>query len=296
MPFDMTAANQASSPKNPKSILYIPAHKEAYIEKAKLRGADIIALDLEDAVPEALKTEARSNLLDYCQQHLEGQQVWVRVNRPWMLLIKDLEAIVDQKVSAIIIPKTDNAARIQFIAEALADIERQKGLTIGHTGIIGFIESVEGLYNAREIAAANPRMLGLGMGTEDLALEMGMQNTLDTLYGPCQQLVMAARAANIQPIGLVGSMAEFRDIPLYQEQLNKGFELGFSAAFCIHPAQIEQVNTIYQPDQRLLNWADRVMNAWQKAQDSGEVVFEVDGKMIDWPVILRAKKILGLSE
>ena len=293
MPLQPDQRPQPAQYEQPKSILYIPAHKESFIAKASQRGADVIALDLEDSVPTELKAQAREQLLPLCQQYLAQKKIWVRVNRPWTLLLKDLEKIVDRQVSAIIVPKTDNAARIHFIDEALTEIEQQKGLPIGHTSIIGFIESIDGMYNAREIAHASPRLIGLGMGTEDFALTMGMQNTPSTLYGPCQQLVMAARSAHIQPIGLVGSMAEFRDLELYQQQLEKGFELGFSAAFCIHPNQVVLVNQIYHPDQPLIDWAQRILTGWQHAQEAGEAVFELDGKMVDWPVVAKAEKILG---
>ncbi|MBB1488160.1 HpcH/HpaI aldolase/citrate lyase family protein [Oceanospirillum sediminis] len=274
----------------PRSILYIPANQEKFLAKASQRGADVIALDLEDAVAPDDKQTARKAIPALINQYLASSEVWVRVNRPWRLLVRDLETLVCSEIRAIIIPKTDCAERIRFIDEMITELEREKGLPHGHTRLIGFIESIDGLYQAREIARASQRLAGLGMGTEDLALEMGMQNTPETLSGPCQQLIMAARGAGIQPIGLAGSMAEFRDMDKYQRQLQLGYQLGFQSAFCIHPLQVAEVNRIYQPNQTLIAWAEQVIDI---ADTTGNTVFEVEGKMVDLPVIEKARGLLA---
>lgn len=274
----------------PRSILYIPANQEKFFSKAAQRGADVIALDLEDAVADDDKATTRQAIPDLIRQYLTGCEVWVRINRPWRLLVRDLETLVCTDIKTLIIPKTDCAERIRYIDEIITGLEQEKGLPHGHTRLIGFIESIDGLYQARDIARSSQRLAGLGMGTEDLALEMGMQNTPDTLTGPCQQLIMAARSAGIQPIGLAGSMAEFRDLDQYRQQLERGYQLGFQSAFCIHPLQVAEVNRIYRPDEQQINWAEQVIDI---ADTTGSTVFEVEGKMVDLPVIEKARKLLA---
>ncbi|NBQ82194.1 MAG: hypothetical protein EBU09_10020 [Betaproteobacteria bacterium] len=171
-----------------RSILFVPATSARFIESAVRQAAD------------ALQTIARS----FVQA---GKAVIVRVNRPWRLLVRDLEASVCEAVSAISLPKVPDAGFIKSVAEVLSELEFERGLVQGHTRLIAMIEDPEGVHHVDAIAQAHARMLGLIVGAEDLAVSMHMAVNEDTLYTPNIMALIAARRAGLMPLGFIGTSA-----------------------------------------------------------------------------------------
>jgi len=276
-----------------RSALFVPAHVEKFVAKAHTRGADAIILDLEDSVPLAEKASARDGVAAAAATvAAHGLDVLVRINRPWRLAVRDLEASVCAQVHTLAIPKVASGDHIAFIAEILDEIEVDKGLPVGHTRLLPFIEGLDGLANIRDIAAASPRNLGLFLGAEDFSAEVGMVPAHQGLFAPSQQVVFAARRAGILPLGFVGSIADYSDLELFRERIREARALGFVGALGIHPSQIGIMNEEFVPSAEEIAHAEGLLAVYEQALAEGRGAAAYKGKMIDAPVVARAREVL----
>jgi citrate lyase subunit beta / citryl-CoA lyase len=277
-----------------RSMLFIPVLNERFLARAAERDADAIQLDLEDAIPPGQKHEARRAVAHAARRlAAQGLDVVVRINRPWRLAVPDIEASVGPDVCCLTLPKVPDASHVRAIAEILGELEHERGLPHGHTRLVVMIESAGGLLNMAAIAAAHPRIAGLTVGAEDLAVSLGAAPTYDTLYIHNAQAVVAARAAGIQPIGYVGSVADFADAAKYRRTIAQAREMGFTGGFCIHPKQVAILNEVLAPSAAEIDWAHGVLAAFEEALAKGLGAVTFRGAMIDLPVADRARAILA---
>ena len=280
-----------------RSLLFVPANVEKFVEKAPSVGPDGVILDLEDAVAASEKASARKLVPDVAARLAKGGlDVTVRINRPWRLAVRDLEEAVCPDVTALVLPMTDSASHVREIARVAGEVEAEKGLAPGHTRLIAIIETAEGYLNAREIAAADPRLVAMSLGSEDFGLSLQMVADDETLYAPKQQMVACARAAGITPMGFVGSIADFRDVERFRGIVRRSKKIGLAGASCIHPNQVKVCNEEFGPSPEEVEQARRVVEAYDAALARGEGAIVVDGKMVDVPVAERAKIVLRMAE
>jgi citrate lyase subunit beta/citryl-CoA lyase len=275
-----------------RSMLFVPALNERFIDGAPRRGADCIQIDLEDSIPPDLKDKARDRAAPVAAAlAAQGLDVVVRINRPWRLAVRDLEAAVGPHVTAINLPKVPNAAHVRAVGEILDELEFAAGLPVGHTRLVVMIETAEGLLDMPGIAAS-PRVVALTVGAEDLAVSMGMQPVEDALYLPNVQAVAAARAAGILPIGYVGTVANYADRDAFRRTAERARILGFVGGFCIHPDQVPILNAAFSPRAEEVEAAHELIAAYATAQAAGWGAIAVNGQMVDQPVIDRARLLL----
>jgi citrate lyase subunit beta/citryl-CoA lyase len=276
-----------------RTALFIPVHIDKFVEKAHTRGADAYILDLEDSVPLAQKEMARSCVIraaSTVSQH--GASALVRINLDERFAMKDIEASIDEAVRAIVVPKVESARQIQKIAEYIDALEQMRGVKKGHTGIIAMIESVDALPVLDEIASAHPRVIAMTLGSEDFSATAGMQPLPETLFLPNQMLAFACRRANIMPLGFPGSIADYSDLDAFREIVKRAKQLGFAGAFCIHPKQVEVLNEELTPSADEIAHAQGLLQAFEDGIAQGKGAVEYKGKMIDLPVVERAKELL----
>ncbi|MBY6057990.1 HpcH/HpaI aldolase/citrate lyase family protein [Leisingera daeponensis] len=277
-------------PASLRSLLYIPGHVEANVGKAAATAADVVILDLEDAVPPAGKDQARQMLPAAAAcLHDRGKAVAVRINNEDSLVDDDLEAATGAGADFVILPKVEDPA---FVRQAASFISAEgcDGLSL-----IGLIESPAGLLNAPAIAAAHPRLIALNLGTEDFCLEMGMEPDWDSLLYPSQQIVTAARAAGKIPLGYAGSIARYNDIGAFSTTAERSARLGFEGGFAIHPSQVSPLNAAFTPSEGAVTHARRIVEAYEKSLAKGLGAVSLDNKMIDLPVVEKARRVLRLS-
>ena len=280
-----------------RSMLFIPVLNERFLARAAERDADAIQLDLEDAIPPDQKDEARKAVPSAAARLAQqGLDVVVRINRPWRQAVADIEASVGPDVGCLTLPKVPDASHVRAIAEILDELEHERGLAAGHTRLVVMIETAEGLLNMASIAAAHPRILGLIIGAEDLALSLGAMPTYDTLYIHNAQAVVAARAAGIQPIGFVGTIADYADEAKFRQTVNQAREMGFTGGFCIHPKQVPILNEVFAPSASEIDWARGVLSAFDDALAKGLGAVAFRGAMIDLPVADRARAIIARAD
>ncbi len=276
-----------------RSALFVPANVEKFVAKAHTRGADAIILDLEDSVILSEKDNAR-NVVPSAAATVasHGLDVLVRINRPWRLAVRDLEAAVCKDVHTIAVPKVASADHIQFIAEVIDELEVEKQLPHGHTRILAFIEGLDGLENIDAIAAASDRVMGVFIGAEDFSSEVGMEPSEMGLMYPNQRAVFAARKAGVLPLGFVGSIADYSDLDAFRAKIRQAKQLGFSGALGIHPSQIGIMNEEFMPSAEAVEHATGLLAAYEEGLAAGRGAVEYKGKMIDAPVVARAEETL----
>lgn len=278
-----------------RTLLFIPADNDKFIAKVHSRGADGCILDLEDSIAPIAKQQARKGVADAAAKvAANGMDVLVRVNAD--SLEDDFRAVVCESIRAIVLPKVDCAAAVRVAAELLTQLEQQRGLASGQIGLIAQIETVEALPNLDEIATASPRLWAMSLGSEDFSASAGMQPTAETLYYPNQNIVFACRRAGITPLGFPESIGLFGDLEALGVAANKGAEMGFTGALCIHPAQIAILNAAFTPAEDAVNDAKALLTAFADAEREQQAVFAWQGKMVDLPVILRAQTLVNRAE
>ncbi|KKN28829.1 hypothetical protein LCGC14_0850190 [marine sediment metagenome] len=279
---------------NYRSLLFVPAHIERFVSSAHTRGADAIILDLEDSVPAHLKASARLTLESAVNQiNSHGIGVGVRINRDLRNTVQDLEAAVAQGVRTVLVPKASSAGHLQLIDELITELEMERGLGVGDIQLMALVETVAGLAQANELAKACTRLTGLAIGSEDLSADGHFEPTPDMLFHPCQQVVFAARAAGIQAFGFPGSIAEYGDLERFAASVNQGRAMGFDGALCIHPSQVAILNQAFEPNEQDIAHATRVIEAFDAAIAAQRGAVVLDGKMVDLPVVTRARAVLS---
>ncbi len=280
-----------------RSLLFVPVNVERFVAKAPSVGADALQLDLEDSIAPEQKESARALVPEVARRYAEaGIEVTVRINRPWRLAVRDLEACVSPHVVALTLPMVESAAHVQAISQTVAELEAERGLAPGHTRLILLVETARGFLSMDEIAAADGRTIAMGLGTEDFATSIGAPMTSETLLGPKQRLVIAARAAGITPMGLVGSIADYKDLDRVRDVVRRSKAIGLRWASCIHPNQVTICNEEFGPSEGEVAAARKVVAAYEQAHAQGIGAIEVDGAMVDIPVAQRARALLDLHE
>lgn len=297
MPETNAHPGSTPSPANWRSLLFVPATQDRYVESALKRDADALMIDLEDSVGPDQKAEARERAPGIARRYAEaGYGVAVRVNRPWRLLLRDIEACTGAHVHALTLPKVSEPGFVRAVAEILDDCEREQGLPVGHTRLIVMIEDAEGLENVSQIARAHPRISGLIVGAEDLAVSMRMAVDDDTLYVPNIMALTACRRAGITPIGFIGSVADFADREVFRAKLARAARLGFESAFCIHPAQVDIANEAFTPPLAAVERARALLAEFDAQCAAGKAACTFEGRMVDAPVAAQARQLLARYE
>ncbi|MDB5877347.1 MAG: CoA ester lyase [Variovorax sp.] len=280
-----------------RSILYVPANAPRFIASAHRRGADAIALDLEDSVPPSEKELARSGLRAAARTVGQGgADVVVRINRPLSLAVRDIEAAVCSDVQALMITKVEGPSHVRLLDELVTECEAREGLTPRAIRFILLIETAAAFDAMPEIAAASPRTMAMALGSEDLALDCDFVASDEVMLYPKQRLILAARAAGIVPIGYIGSIVSLDDDAAFRAMVRRSRQFGFSTATCIHPRQVAIVNDEYGVQPGELALARRIVDEGARHAAAGIGAFKLDGKLIDAPIVERAERVIRRAQ
>ena len=279
-----------------RSQMYVPGDNWTMLEKVGKYGADVLLLDLEDAVALDKKDEARKlvakalNEVDY-----KDSNKTVRINgMNTEYCIADLETIIPAKPEAIRIPKIETKDDVLKADKLISEIEKKNNLPEGAIKIQAMIETALAVENAFEIATASNRISALTIGGQDLTADMEIQKTesgLELSYAR-GRIVMAAKAARISAIDTVYADTLNQDGLRQETEMIK--TLGFDGKAVIHPKQIKVIHQVFNPSPKEINKAKQIVEAFEEAKSNGVGVFAINGKMIDAPVVARARKILDL--
>jgi citrate lyase subunit beta/citryl-CoA lyase len=277
-----------------RSKLFVPASRPELFEKAMAGEADALSFDLEDAVDEAVKDEARQNLARFLRSLPDnhGKTIIVRVNGlATPHFDADLEAIVGPGLDLVNLPKPESTDDVRHCAAVLARLER--GMSDG-AGILVNIESPRALRLAAELAGASPRVRGLQVGYGDLIEPLNIDR-----YNPAviQHIMLAVRVAAGEAgiWAYDGAYANIKDTEGYKREAEMARRLGYLGKSAIHPSQVPLANAIFRPTDAEIAHSLTVVEAAREAARKGVGAFTVDGRMVDAPFIRRAEQILALA-
>jgi citrate lyase subunit beta / citryl-CoA lyase len=277
-----------------RSTMYVPGNVPKFIDKAHERGADCVLVDLEDSVQPAQKAEARAMLPETMKKVARGgADVAVRINRPLRLAIPDIEAAVRPGLSALFITKTEGVQHLRLLDEMVTELERERGMPVGSVGFGAMIEHPRALTQIHDIAEHGPRVIAMMLGGEDFALETGSIPGDESLELPKRLVAFAAQAHGVAMMGILGTVADYSDPAAYKASAERARRFGFSGGTCIHPGLVQALNEAFTPPADEVAHARKLIVADEKAAAEGRGSFSVDGKMIDIPVIDRARRLVA---
>lgn len=279
-----------------RSMMFVPGNNPGMVKDAGIYGADCIMFDLEDSVSPTEKDAARHLIysalttLDY-----SPAEIVVRINDLASGLgVADLEAIVRARPDVIRLPKTETAQDIIDCEREIERIEKEAGIPVGSTGMMAAIESAEGVLNAREIARASDRLIGIALGAEDYVTDLKTTRSDGTELAFARGMIVnAARSAGIDALDTVYSDANNEEGFIAEATIIK--KMGFSGKSVINPRQIDPLHRIFRPSEKDIAKARATMEAIREANAKGSGVASLNGKMIDRPVVMRAQYLLELA-
>ncbi len=290
---ERTVARSGPSPRDRlrRSRLYLPGSQPKFMINAGIHRPDGVILDLEDSVHPSEKDTARllvRNALR-CVDFI-GAERMVRINQ-LPLGLEDLQAVVPEAPDLILLPKTERPDQVLVVAERIRQISAQAG--DGHPiWLMPILESALGIENAFAIATADETVVALTVGLEDYTADLGVVKTqegAETLFARTR-LVNAARAAGIQAIDSVyGDVGDEEGLRAWAMRSRA---LGFEGMGCIHPRQIEPIHEAFAPSAQEIEKALKIVAAFQEAEAKGLGVVSLGSKMIDPPVVLRARRLV----
>jgi citrate lyase subunit beta/citryl-CoA lyase len=280
-----------------RTWMFVPGSDPKKIKKARSLNADVLIYDLEDSVSFSEKAAARQMVKNEIRLNLK-QAKYVRINGSRTSFFHDdLHELLNENIKGIILPKSESAEQMLVLNKIVSQLEVLTGIPQGTIEVVPLIESALGLHRAYEIATSVPRVKRLAFGSLDFALDINAQLTkegAELLYAR-SQMVVVSRAAGIEaPIDTV--FFDIKDSANLTKETLFVKQLGFQGKMVIHPSQIDIVNEVFKPTNEEVEEAGLIVAAFDEAVRGGSGVVQFRGKMVDRPVVERAKKILEFAE
>ncbi|WP_019938195.1 CoA ester lyase [Bordetella sp. FB-8] len=277
-----------------RSFLFVPAANEKLLASALGRSADAIILDLEDGTHPSMRGTARARIADSIASiKAQGKIAAVRINADWLSAVQDLNAVIEGGADIIVLPKVEHPRDVQILDRIVDELALRAQLPSPHARFLLQIESAKALPRVYEIAQACARIMGMMLGSEDYALDCGAIPTPDTLFFASMTVLNASRAAGIQPIGLIDSIASLGDLEAFTKGLVRAKALGFRGAVVVHPKFLDAINACYTPTAEQIGQAQEIVQKFEQAFQQGLGAIKVGDLMIDKPVYLRALACLN---
>jgi citrate lyase subunit beta / citryl-CoA lyase len=284
-----------------RSFLFAPGNVPRRVEKAFTLDADAVIVDLEDSVATSEKEATRKPVAEALMRPRKCRG-YVRVNAPASpFCYGDLAATIQKGVDGVLLPKVESAADLHAIDWLMAALERERGIAEGSIDLVPQIETAAGVQRIDRIIQARNlrpyagawRVKRLAFGAADYAHELGLSPTLDEpeLADARSRIVLSSRAGGLEnPID--SPWFHFKESAAFERALERSRRGGFQGRLCVHPDQIAPVNRAYLPSEDEIARAERIVAAFKEAEARGAAAIQVDGQMIDYPVVYRAQALL----
>lgn len=273
----------------PYSYLFVPATSFSLIEKAVTSKADVVIIDLEDAVALSEKQAAREVMKEALKVYKKEHKIIVRINAlETSFWEADLETAVTNGAEGIMLPKAENEQGIQTVSNKIREIRKNSDEAFE---LIPLIESAKGIQFAYAIASADPLVSALAFGSIDFSLDIDCELTpegLELLFAR-SQLVIASKAAGIGP-PIDAVYPNLTDENGLKNQTVFANQLGFKAKLVIHPKQLDVVHQVFSTSDEEIIIAKKIVQAFEKAEKEGIASIKVDGQFVDYPIYKKAKK------
>lgn len=274
---------------NVKTMLFTPGNRPERFEKAKDFGANGVVIDLEDAISLSEKDKARDIVIQYFKSHTTRMSGFLRCLRINSIKtaagLKDISALIDNKITPdiILLPKAEYAAEIIILDNLL---------NFASIPYIALIETSTGLKNSDDIASCSANVKALCFGGGDLAADLGAELAWEPMFAARSQVVRAAAISGIAVLDVPYLKLQDPDDSGVLEETKRVKALGFTGKFAIHPKHIKPILETFTPTAEEMKSAKRILDAYEKAKGN---VCEIDGKMIDVPIVRSAQKIMSRS-
>jgi citrate lyase subunit beta/citryl-CoA lyase len=288
-----------------RSFLFAPGNHARRVEKAFSLAADAVILDLEDAVATAEKAAARPLVVEALARPRKVRG-FVRVNAMGTpFCYEDLVQVVGKGLDGVLLPKTESAADLHAIDWLLANLERERGLEVGAIDLMPLVETAAGIQRIDRILQARSlrpysgrwRVRRVCFGAGDYANDLGLSPTLaeDELADARARIVLASRGAGLEaPID--SPWFHFKEVEAFERALARSRRNGFQGRLCIHPDQVPAANRAFAPSAEETAKARRIVDAFREAEARGLAAIQVDGQMIDYPIVHQAQRVLEAAE
>lgn len=284
-----------------RTLLFAPGNHPRRIEKALTLGADGVIFDLEDSVPPSEKAATRASVAEALAR-TRSCRAYVRVNAmgtPYCY--GDLVATIVPGADGIVLPKVESAADLHAIDWLMANLERERGMAVGSLELIPIIETAAGLariYRVFQARTLKPysgvwRVQCAAFGAADYSHDLGLSPGIDEteLAHARAEVVLASRSAGMEG-PLDSPWFHLHDLEGFRHSVERSRRSGFQGRLCIHPNQVPIANEGYAPTEEELAQAERIVAAFRAAEASGAAAIQVDGQMIDYPIVQRAERLL----
>lgn len=281
-----------------RSLLFVPGHRERMLQRAVTTGADVVVIDFEDAVPPDEKKTARALAKQAIGSLAQaGQTVYVRVNGVHSGETRaDLRSVVRKDLAGIVLPKTEEPQDIRDLEVLLREAELKHHVRPGDIRIIPIIESTHGLLRCNEIAATSDRLVALSVGGEDYTAELGVpRDDAGIALAHLRYVVIQSAVAH----GLVPVDTPYPDVRNTQQlaaETTLARAMGFKGKYAIHPDQVSVINELFTPSADEVEQARTILREARRAGPNSRGVFAVNGRMIDAPVLERARRLLAVAD
>lgn len=279
-----------------RSLIFVPGNNSRFLEKAKSLQADIVCFDLEDSVPESEKENARNLIKETLVNRSQySASIYVRTNSPSSdKFQKDLDSIVRKGIDGIVIPKVNNINELKKFEKNLASLEKKRKLK--GIELLPSIESSEGVVNTYQIVSSSTRVTAVVFGVFDFLNDMGIEYTKQpegAKYARAK-IALDARAAGVASIDAIWQ--DLKDIDGLKQDCMIGKNLGYTGKSIIHPDQIPITHEIFFPTKPEIDWAKKVIKAYDFAKKNKKGATAVEGKMVDEVHFKRALSLLNLTK
>ncbi|MCI0658400.1 MAG: CoA ester lyase [Acidobacteria bacterium] len=282
----MSSADPSRTPRARRALLFVPGDDPRKIAKAAASGADCVVLDLEDGVAAGRKLLARETVASSLQNlDFGASEKLVRVNPVGAELHpRDIEATLAARPDGYVVPKVESAEQIREVA---------RRTSLAPLALLALIESARGVVQAAAIAASDPHLEALLFGAEDLAGDMGATRTREgaEMAWARGAVVVTAAAFSLQAIDTV--FVDLGDLEGLRREAGTACTMGYAGKMAIHPKQVPVIQESFTPSDEEIEKARILVELHAGHQASGEGVFVLDGKMVDWPMIRTAQRLLA---
>lgn len=280
-----------------RTYLFTPGNHPRRVEKALSLDADVVILDLEDAVAVAEKVKTR----DIVRETLalpRDVAVIVRVNAydtPYCY--GDICAVVCPELDGIMLPKLESVADLKSVEWLIENLERDRGMELGAIDLIPIIETAKGQANLRDMVQCGSRVKRFAFGAGDYTRDLGMDWTKDEaeLLPVRSEMVLASRLGGLEPpIDTV--YIHIKEHELFARSCETVRALGFQGKLCIHPDQITPANAAFTPTVESIAWSEKIVAAFDEAEKAGVASIQVDGYFVDYPIVEKAQRTVDLAD
>lgn len=285
----------ASDPDRPRrSRLYAPGNNPRLLVGIDIHGADCVLLDLEDSVPPGDKAAARTLVRRLLAAVPFPDEVWVRINPLDAGGREDVAEVLEGRPHGVCLPKAESGEGVRELSKELGKIERRLGFDVGSTHIMPIIETARGVLRCEDVAEADERVVVVAFGAEDYTRDVGARRTNEALLFARSRVVAAAKAAGVQASDTV--YADLANDAGLAEECARARDLGFDGKGAINPRQIPILHHAFSPTEEELAKARAIVEAAREAESRGLGAVAVDGRMVDQPVLERARRLIKFAE